>query len=440
MSLALNLDATPERRRAFGLTWTAPVHRILLYVYLFFSFIGTQPLTSASATPESRLAGNGLDRLIAPMMAVAGLALIWSRREAAWAAVRANRLLVGTVLFCQISVVWSLYPDLTIRRALLLLFLTLASLGLAVSIDDLKQFHRRVFVFLTLVIVANLAATALWPEIAITDIGVAGLYGQKNPAGMVAMIVIVVCLTYAFGAQRGVERAQGWFGAGLAFFFLVITQSKTSLGLTLVGLLVGLIFWLGQRLGFRFALLALAGLVLALAGFGGLVMNADFDGQQVLASLVTDTSFTGRDELWAFAWHSAQKHPWLGVGYGAFWDVGAVNDPLAKLEPGTWLGDVDVGIINQAHDGYLELFLHIGIPMTLAAVCGIVAALAASTRRAIICAEGTGVQAAYAMIALTLFLHLLHNLTEATLMMRGAPFCNLALLFCFVSARRLKYE
>jgi hypothetical protein len=42
------------------------------------------------------------------------------------------------------------------------------------------------------------------------------------------------------------------------------------------------------------------------------------------------------------------------------------------------------------------------------------------------------------MMALNLFLYLLHNLTEATLMMRGAPFCNLALLFCFACGRTLR--
>jgi hypothetical protein len=39
------------------------------------------------------------------------------------------------------------------------------------------------------------------------------------------------------------------------------------------------------------------------------------------------------------------------------------------------------------------------------------------------------------MMALVLLLYLLHNLTEATLMMRGAPFASLALLLCFASGR-----
>jgi O-antigen ligase len=425
------------RRDARKIKWSARAHEALLVAYLLFTFIGTHPLVSATTTPEERLAGSPLDRLLAPGMTLVALALIWARREAAWEALRANKLLVAVLAFCQASILWSNYPDLTLRRALALLFMATISLGLAASIDDLRRFHTRIFQALTFVILVNLAATALWPDLAITDIGVAGIYGQKNPAGMVAMIVIIVCVTYAFGAKSAGEQFLGALGAAISFFFLVITRSKTSLGLTLLALGVGFLFWLAQRLGFRFALLALAGLTVVLGGFIGLVVVSDFDVQRILGAFVTDTSFTGRDELWGFAWRSALQNPWLGHGYGAFWDVGAVNDPLVKLEPGTWLGDVRVGIINQAHDGYLELFLHIGIPMTLVAVASVFAALGAAIRRAIT-TPGFGVQAAYAMMALNLFLYLLHNLTEATLMMRGAPFCNLALLFCFACGRTLR--
>ena len=270
-------------------------------------------------TPQERLAGNPLDRLLVPMMTAMGFALIWARRAAAVGALRANKMLVAVVLFCQASILWSNYPDLTLRRALLLFFGAAISLGLAASIDDLRRFHTRLFQSLVFVILVNLAATALWPDIAVTDIGVAGIYGQKNPAGMVAMIVIIVCVTYGFGARRPVEQIMGALGAALSLFFLLITLSKTSIGLTFLALAIGFLFWLVQRLGFRFALIALAALAALLAGLVGLIAVSDFDFQRVLSAFVTDTSFTGRDELWGFAWRSALERPWLGHGYGAFW-------------------------------------------------------------------------------------------------------------------------
>jgi len=384
-------------------------------------------------TPAERIAGNSFDRLFVPAMAALAVALIWARREAAWTCLRANKLLMIVVLFSLASFFWSDYPDLTLRRALLFALLTTITLGLAASVDDFSLFHARLFRALFAVILANLAVTALWPAQTITDIGVAGLYGQKNPAGMVAMIAVVVSATYAFGAQRSPERVFGLIGAAFALVFLILTRSKTSIALTFLGLAVGLIFWMAQKLGARFALLVFSGLSAVAVAFLGLAMASDFNGQEILGTFVSDTTFTGRSELWGFAWRSALQRPWLGHGYGAFWDVGAASDPLAKLEPGTWLGDVQVGVINQAHNGYIELCLHIGLPMTVVAVCAVVASLLNATRKAI--GARASVAAAYAMAALILFLHLLHNQTEASLFMRGESFCNLVFLLCLAVAR-----
>jgi O-antigen ligase len=437
MSLAAQAIAAPARGRAVPVDWVARGHGLLLTLYLLYTFIGTQPLFIP--TPEDRIAGNMLDRLAAPSMTMIALVLLWARRETAWTCIRRNKMLVSVILFCALSLFWSDYPDLTLRRMMLLLFLTLISLGLAASLDDLRQFHARLFHALVFVIFVNLAATALFPSLAITDIGVAGIYMQKNPAGMVAMITIMVSLTYSFGSETRKQRAAGFAGAAVTFFFLLITLSKTSIGLTIVAMGVGLLFWLAQRLGPRFALLVLAGLVVVLGAFVVLAMACDFDGMSMLGSLVSDVTFTGRDQLWGFAWRSSLQRPWFGHGYGAFWDVGAVNDPLAKLEPGSWLGDVDVGVINQAHDGFLELCLHIGLPMTAVAIASIFSCLFTALRKAL-AARAPDAGAAYGMIALLMLLYFLHNFTEATLMMRGAPFCNLVLLLSFVAARNPGFE
>lgn len=432
MSFAENARDLPRATRAFCAERIALAHKALLYAFLIFTFIGTQPLVVT--TPEERLAGNSLDRISLFAMTGIGVALAWARRDQALAILRANRLVIAAVLFCGASILWSDYPELTLRRAMVLGFTTAIALGIAVSADDLRLFHARLFGVMFFVIVFNLVATVLFPEQAVTSLGVAGIYGQKNPAGMVAMIAVVVSVTYVFGARSASEAVFGLVGAAMAFFFLLLTLSKTSTGLCVFALGVGFLFWVAHRTGRGFALLTLGGLVLALAGLIGFAMVHDFEGQAMLEALVSDPTFTGRDELWAFAWRSALQAPWFGHGYGAFWDVGAVNDPLVKLEPGTWLGDVDVGVINQAHDGYLELFLHVGLPMTFAAVLGFAAALFRIAGRAVT-GRSAGVQAAYAMMAMLLFLNLLHNFTEASLLMRGAPFCSVVLLMCFVGAR-----
>jgi len=433
MTLAEKLIVASARTRAGRVDWVAVGHLTLLVCFLAFTFVSTQSLLPQ--TPEERVAGSVFDRLFVPGMAVLALALIAARSVAAWNCLAGNKLTLSVILFCLASALWSDYPDLTLRRAALFAMLVIVAFGLAASMDDLQRFHARMFRALFAVIVANLLVTVLWPAQAITDIGVAGLYGQKNEAGLVAMLAVVVSVTYVFGARQGYERVSGLLGAGCALFFLILTRSKTSLGLTFVGLAVGAIFWVAQKGGPRFALLVFGGLSAGVIALIGLAMAADFDGQQLLGTFVADTTFTGRSEIWDFAWCAALQRPWLGHGYGAFWDVGVANDPLHKTDPGSWLSDVAPGVINEAHNGYLELCLHIGLPMTLLAVGAVVVALFAATRKAITARVGS---AAYAMAALILLLHLLHNMTEATLFMRGASFSNLFLLLSAVVARETR--
>jgi O-antigen ligase len=192
---------------------------------------------------------------------------------------------------------------------------------------------------------------------------------------------------------------------------------------------------LAERLGPPFILLMIG---LCLAGIAALLVvfaAYDFDLDLLLTATLGDASFTGRDELWAFALRAAQERFWLGHGYGAFWDVGLAADPLQRLEPGTWLGDVEIGTINQAHNGYLELWLHVGLPAIIVATLIVVAGAISGVAQSVSTALTVPARAAIGFMTLFLLVFLFHNLTEASLFMRGAVLSNVAVLFLFVLSR-----
>jgi len=407
------------------------LRNLLLYGYLIYTFVGTKPFAATSAA--ERVEGNPLDRFVVLGLFAASIYALWRERVVAWRLCRDNALLFAIIGFCQLSVLWSAYPGLSLRRATLFTMLTVIAAAVAVSETSLKRFHTALFATLCGVIVVNLAGVALVPSLAVSDIGAKGLYTQKNMAGMVAMIAVIVGVIWTVGQSRGKDILLGLGGVALAGVFLVLTRSKTSIGLAATTLGVGVLFVAVQHLGQKAALVVLIALALALCVLFGLYVASDFDAEAVLALFVKDTTFTGRSELWAFAYKSIMSHPWLGHGYGAFWDVGDDNDPLARLEPGTWLGDVDKGVINQAHNGFLELGLHIGAPMVVVAVICVLRAMGAAATKAIEPSPRGGERQAYAMIALILFVHVLHNFTEATLFMRGNPFCNLVVLLIMLA-------
>ncbi|NVN87186.1 MAG: O-antigen ligase family protein [Rhodopseudomonas sp.] len=434
-SSSANATAIPGGPQASGLRrfdWIGPTSWWLSLCFLLFTFIGLNPLGNAS--PRARVEGSLSDRLAVVAMTAVALIILIRHRRAAFHCVRDNLLIFGVLAFCQFSVLWSDYPELTIRRAVLTLLGGVIAMAVAVSVKSLRSFHTLLFLSLFGVVLVNLAATALWPALTISDIGVHGIYGQKNVAGMVAMLALIVCVTWIAGSAALPQILFGLLAAAVVSFFLVITSSKTSIGLAVLALGIGAVFWIASRLGPRFVLLILTTLMLGVAGLLILFIVNDFDPMRLVGLFVGDTSFTGRDELWAFAWRKASERIWLGHGYGAFWDVGLVNDPLTRLDPGTWLGDVEKGIINQAHNGYLELWLQIGLPATCVVAIAIAARISSTTRMAIESAPATDTRATYAAIALILFIHLVHNLTEATLFLRGNQFSVLVLILLFVSS------
>ncbi|GLK81896.1 O-antigen ligase family protein [Methylopila turkensis] len=428
------MTATQADRAHALAGWRDRLHAALLYAFLFYVLIGAQPFADPSAA--QRVEGNVVDRF--GVLALFGLALIvlWTNRRAIPGMILPGLGLATIVGICLASLLWSDFPALTARRSLLLFFLTTIAFACAAGLPSLRRLHTAMFVACAVVIALNLVGTALLPGIAITELGVRGMYSQKNVAGIASMVAVIVTVTWMLGARRGRDVAIGLAALMPALLFLMLTRSKTSIALTALALAVVAAFALSERLGARFVLLLVGVGLLGLVGVLVLFAAYDFDLAQFSALFTGDASFTGRDELWAFALGAAQERPWLGHGYGAFWDVGADNDPLNRLDPGTWLGDVEVGTINQAHNGYLELWLHIGLPATALASLVVVGHLLRGTRWAV-SALPRPERAAAGAFGLILLIYLLHNLTEATLFVRGIPFCNIAIL-CMAGLTRAR--
>jgi exopolysaccharide production protein ExoQ len=429
--MPVSLRASAEARVvALG---AAGLHGVLLAGFMAYTFVGTRPFSDASVA--ERLEGNPLDRFAALGLVLLALVSIVLHYRVALRLFLVNLPLVALTGFCFLSMVWSDYPGLTLRRALLLAFLTTIAAGIAASLQDLRRFHTWWFFGLTGVILINLVGTALWPGVAITDIGVRGLYTQKNVAGLVAMITVVCGATWMLGARGARPVALALLMLLPTLLFLVLTKSKTSIGLTGVALVAIAGMALAERLGPRFVLLVIG---FGFAGIAALLLMFaayDFELNALLTATLGDASFTGRDELWAFALRSAQERFWLGHGYGAFWDVGLAADPLQRLEPGTWLGDVEIGTINQAHNGYLELWLHIGLPATILATLIVLVGAVSGVAQSVSPALTRPARAAIGFMTMFLLVYLFHNLTEASLFMRGAVLSNVAVLFLFVLSR-----
>jgi O-antigen ligase len=183
-----------------------------------------------------------------------------------------------------------------------------------------------------------------------------GIHAEKNTSGPIAVVAIFI----HFFLFTDTRRVRHLAVVALAAFFLWKTQSKTSISLAPVALMIGIYF----RFGYRNTQMALFSKVaISLATIVVLsFLYIDFDA--VYDLLFGDpTSFTGRTEIWNVMLDYLKQHPFLGSGYGSFWNIGP-DGPSSTH--GGWVSD----FVAVGHNGYLDILAQtgaIGFALTLVA-------------------------------------------------------------------------
>jgi O-antigen ligase len=164
-------------------------------------------------------------------------------------------------------------------------------------------------------------------------------------------------LFFIFDASR-VHRAVRIVVCAGATVFLVMSGSKTSMGIAVVSVAVGVVFTLlakqfQQR---QLAPAAYAWLLLLVPAV--IFATMAYDPTYYLDLVSDPAGFTGRTQIWTALIKAYVDRPWLGVGYGSFWDLGP-SGPIYKY------GRDWVTQMSEGHNSYLDFLVQIGIVGTL---------------------------------------------------------------------------
>jgi O-antigen ligase len=261
----------------------------------------------------------------------------------------ANIWITAVVILAFASALWSIDPDVTVRRSVAFLFTTVFGLYLATRFS-FPETVRLLATGLSLLMLISLASVFLMPDVgldAAQHVGAwKGIFFQKNVTGRM-MVWLVLCLLWLDWMREG----KRWVVRPLlALTLLLIVMSRSSTGLV-TSLLVGgaLLSTAMVRGNIRTFAPALA--FLLLLGVAGVTGGAAFY-HDVLYMLGRDATLTGRTVLWEHTLMSIQDHFILGYGYAAYWygDYG----PGSAFTTG-WG-------INSAHNAWMEVLLDLGLP------------------------------------------------------------------------------
>jgi O-antigen ligase len=341
--------SSPDRQK--DQTSLDMIRNLLLYGFLFHLFGSTSLFFGADQVANNAVSteGNLLNQLAVPAAFLAACILVYAYETPARVFRAALIPMTPLLLMAVLSAAWSDYPDLTIRRAFHEILETTA-LGLLATCFSNPNIVLRIF-FRSFLIIGclDLFSAAMFPD-AFSEIGFAGIHENKNTAGQLFFAAIPIFVLGTLYREISGNRVIGALGFVNGVAMLVLTQSKTSIGATVFGLSFALLTrgLLSRNLAVRVPL------ALFCFGVGAIAAVVNWDCDELLQMVVGDPTLTGRDTIWAYAETKFDASPILGVGYGAIWQVGpAIVSALKQMK--IW------NVINEAHNGYLEIAAQLGI-------------------------------------------------------------------------------
>jgi len=327
-------------------------------VSLFLQTGALFPLMLADADGALSDPAKAILRLLClPVYAFAGLILI--RNFPQFLVAFRRNLFVPLILALPfLSVLWSVGPSITFRRAIGLLFSVLLAYVLAIRFTP-RQLLLLVFATLGTCIVLSVAILGASPSLARMplDGAMRGVFIHKNSLGWYASIMILVATAMLIDGTLGLRRT--------AFILLIAggvclvgSGSMTAMIATAAAYcLIGFYSILQRTSGIGRIVIVLffvqmsAGLLILLHEF--LV--------PFLEALGKDATLTGRVPLWELVDRQIADHLLLGFGYQAFWTE-ANSEAWIIWSKINWLAP-------HAHNGYRDTMLSFGISgMTLFAL------------------------------------------------------------------------
>lgn len=315
-------------------------------------------LLSGELKSDDELAKGLLVPVQWPLLFLVGPYLVARRLRLAFALLPwvtwALPLLLGWFLA---STLWSAAPGDTARGAMRLAGLAVCAFAWTLASWEPGRYWRLARYTLGLLVALSVVVAVAVPEIgthgaASPEVGKwRGLTTHKNLFGSMAGIGTLLWLHAWAAREVPLRRALPWLAVcGVA---LLGARSTTSVFATLVGATV-LLVWLRSPTALRggFAPVAIVLLfILALPLHVYVMWHGAVSVTDVLAPVVEligkDVTLTGRADLWRYLFEEIPRHPWLGVGHGAYW-LGEWSRSGYAVRELYWAPD-------QGHNFYLDL-------------------------------------------------------------------------------------
>jgi O-antigen ligase len=306
-------------------------------------------------------AGNPFDRNVLIVLIAAGVLVLMKRGFNAGAAVKDNKWLFVLLAYMFVSILWSDYTLVSLKRwfkvsgTLVMALVVLTEMSPVHAIESILR--RTVYVAIPF----SLVLVKYYPELGVNfgrysgDVSWAGVAEGKNGLGLLCIIAIMIWVKDWIKKREPAERVAlvdkaALFGLLAVALWLLRGPGGAYSATSLINLTLAIpLFFLLRRFNSPSQVVMFCAVGASIAVFVPIMTQVIFGATpvEIVAPLVgRDPSLTGRaDAIWEPLTTLALQHPIVGLGYGGFWVFPIVLDKFS---------------INQAHNGYLDIFIELG--------------------------------------------------------------------------------
>lgn len=313
-------------------------------------------LSGPGDAADRYMEGNAVDRNVLTGMMICGAIVLFQRKKQVAAILRANAPVILFFLYCGISIVWSDFPFVGLKR-------WIRSLGdivmvlLILTDRDVYSATKQVLTRLGFILFPiSILFIRFYPELG-RSYGMdgsqywTGITQGKNTLGMICLIFGTASawrfvMTYRSDERKNRSRQLIAHGITiiLACWLLWIADSKTSLACFII--VMGIMAMMSvSKMVRKPAVLRVVIVAVLVTCFSVLFLGI---GGEALKAMGRNPTLTGRTDVWKMVLRFVDD-PILGAGYESFW-MGDRIRRIAAVAPN----------INQAHNGYLEIYLNLG--------------------------------------------------------------------------------
>lgn len=308
-------------------------------------------------TATSMEEGSALDAFVFLGLIALGIAVLNKRQASLSKIIRENAWLTAFLLYCMLSIAWSDFPAVSLKRWIKILGHPIMVLILVTEPDFREALLRLMKRCAYVILPVSILWMKYYPEL-----------GRKSDE-------------YGSVTNSGIAEGKNGLGGecailGLLFywhFIQILRTEKSAIRRNELRLIVGLLLMIGYcqwkaHSATSWAALVLGALTMLLLGLRSI--NKKLVGAYAISAIVTaasaqlmfdvygkvvdlsghESTIEGRGRLWQTLLET-DTHPIIGTGFESYW----LGERLETLWAQYWWTPT------QAHNGYLEIYLNLGI-------------------------------------------------------------------------------